>query len=168
VPTSLPSINVSPFLYISHVSCFAVDIIFIPSCRPRPPLSPAQDCAVFYPRLFFPRIGSPCSTNDTSHAFASRTGIVSLLNSYKLERRSSKLYKRATVDISMKNPNGHPPYRPRNYTIHRSARRRQPCLFILPSIALFPPVLDNTQRYFTLPPVSLVGPRTVILDPSLS
>jgi hypothetical protein len=36
--------------------------------------------------------------------------------------------------------------------VHPSARRRQPCLFILPFIGFLPPVLGNSQGYFPLPP----------------
>jgi len=164
--------------YCSLILCFLflpVDTLFIPSCRPRPLLSPAQDRASIF--LSIPPCLSAlqCSINDASHAFAFRTGILSLVNSYKIEGevQSSKLYKRATTVgwHIYENPSAH--LLPSSHLYSTSAARRlQHCLFILLPIAFLACVLDNVQSYFPScrpPAVSLVlGTLSLMTNSSLS
>ena len=98
-------------------------------------------------RLIFPCLSAvQCSINDTSHALASRTGILSLEPPYKLERRSPSCTKERprSVDISMKTK--YLSLLPSSHLYSTSiALCRQSCLFILP-IAPLPCVLDNVQN----------------------
>jgi hypothetical protein len=171
-PATSPSLNQRiVFFFIPSTSLVSRSApVFIPSCRSRPPLSPAQDCASFPRRYSSSSIGS-IVPSTTSHAFASRTGIVSLKNSVQIRKAKFKVVQKSDhgrLTYLRKNQMGIS-YRPRIYTLHRSARRGQPCLFI--SLLLPFPLWSWTTRSVTsrLPPMChVVGSWDVILDRSLS
>jgi len=79
------------FLYRSRLLLLRSAPVFIPSCRPRPPPSPAQDCASLYFSFLLVFSALQCSINDKLHAFAFCTGILSLLNRVQIRKAKFKV-----------------------------------------------------------------------------
>jgi hypothetical protein len=121
VATSPPRSTYCLFLISFPLLASSVGFVFIPSCRPRLSLSPAQDCASRYISFLLVFSALQCSINDKPHAFAFRTGILSLLNCVQIRKAVRNCIKRRprSVDVSMKTQVPHLPYRHRIYTLHR-------------------------------------------------
>jgi len=147
-----PLINVLPFiLYFSHVFFFAVDIRIHSKLSIKTAAIPCSRLRRLCPPLIFSRLlALYCSINHTSHAFASRTGIVSLPNSVQIRKAKFKVVQNSDYGRLTSLRKTQMAISPGVLaSIHYIGRPSSATLLIYsPGIALLPCVSDSAQGYF--------------------